>query len=104
MSYLSRPLLLKEASDGARHVYWGTRALIRTNEYLLHQMVEGRFAAESDDLRSLQGRIANRTGEAFNDRVAEVYEAAQGLIVCRRVTSIAGRRIERRRGQPLGTL
>ena len=104
LSYLSRPLLLKEESDSARELVWGTRALIRTNEYLVRQLMHGRLVARSDLMRSLQGRITNHSGVVFNDRVAEAYEAAQGLIVRRRVTAIAGRRIERQPGQSLGDI
>ena len=67
-------------------------------------MIEGRLKARSGELRSLQGRITNHSGEEFNDRVAEACEAVQGLTVRRRVTSIAGRRIEREPGQPLGDI
>ena len=104
LSYLRRPLLLRKESGGAPEFVWGSRALIRVGEYLLHQLIEGRLKAYSDRMRSLQGRITNHSGEVFNDRVAEAYEAAQGLTVRRRVTSIAARRIERERRQPLGDI
>ncbi len=104
LSYLSRPLLLKEESGGAPELVWGTRALIRSKEYLFQQLVDGRLMGQSDHMRSLQGKITKHYGEVFNDRVAEVYEAAQALTVRRRVTSIAGRHIERQPGQPLGDI
>ncbi len=104
LSYLGRPLLRREMCGGAPELLWGTRALIRATEYLFHQLVEGRLKGQSDQMRSLQGRITNHSGEVFNDRVAEAYEAVQGLIVRRRVASIAGRNIEREPGQPLGDI
>ena len=104
MSHLSRPILLKEGNDGSREALWGARALTRTNEYLFRQIVEGRLVATSDELRSLQGRTANLLGEMFNDRVADLYETAEGLIVRRRVRRIGGRRIQRKPGEPLGDI
>ena len=104
LSHLSRPLLLREESNGARRVVWGTRALIRTQEYLFQQLISGRFMGQSDRMRSLQGRMTNRSGEHFNNRVAEAYEATDGLIVRRRVKSIWGQRIERQPGQSLGDI
>ena len=83
---------------------WGTRALIRTSEYLARQLIDGRIKGRSDEMRSLQGRITKCYGEWFNDRVADAYEAVQRLIVRRRVTSIAGQRVEREPGQPLGDI
>lgn len=104
LSHLSRPLLLRQESGGALELLWGTRALIHTSEYLARQLVEGRTQGQSDEMRSLQGRIANHYGEVFNERVADTYEAVKRLIVRRRVTSIAGQRIEREPGQPLGDI
>ena len=104
LSYLARPLLVRAESSGAQELLWGARALLRANEYLFRQLIEGRFKAQSDEMRLLQGRITNQSGEVFNDRVAETYEATQGLIVRRRVESIADKRIERRSGQPLGDI
>ena len=104
LSYLARPLLRRETVEGAPELLWGTRALIRASEYLFRRLTDGRLKAESGELRSLQGRITNHSGEEFNDRVAEAYEAVEGLTVRRRVTSIAGRHIEREPGQPLGDI
>lgn len=104
MSYLSRPLLMRVGDSGENEMMWAEKALARTNEYLFRQIVEGRLHAVSHELRSLQGRIANHTGEAFNDRVADVYGTVQGSIVRRRVERVAGRRIERNRGEPLGDI
>lgn len=103
LSHLSRPLLLRE-NDGAREVVWGTRALIRTREYLFQQLVSGRFRGQSDRMRLLQGRMTNRSGELFNNRVAEAYEATESLIVRRRVKSISGQPIESQPGQSLGDI
>ena len=104
LSHLGRPLLLRQESGGAPELLWGTRALIRASEYLFRQLIEGRVKVQSDRMRALQGRITSHSGEVFNDRVAEAYQAAQGLTVRRRVASIAGRRIEREPGQPLGDI
>ena len=104
LSHLSRPLLLREESNGARKVVWGTRALIRTQEYLFQQLISGRFMGQSDRMRSLQGRMTNRSGEHFNNRVAEAYEATDDLVLRRRVKSILGQRIERQPGQSLGDI
>ena len=104
LSHLGRPLLLRQESGRAPELLWGTRALIRASEYLFRQLIEGRVKVQSDRMRALQGKITSHSGEVFNDRVAEAYEAAQGLTVRRRVTSIAGRDIEREPGQPLGDI
>ncbi len=104
LSYLARPLLLKQGGDGVPQLLWGTRALFRANEYLIRQLTGGHVRARTDPMRALQGRISNQSGEDFNDRVAEAYEAVPRLKVRRRVTSIAGRRIERRPGESLGDI
>lgn len=104
LSYLCRPLLRRDNGGGAPELLWGTRALSRAGEYLFRRSIEGRLKGRSEELRSLQGRITNHSGEEFNDRVAEAYEDVQGLAVRRRVTSIAGQRIEREPGEPLGDI
>ena len=104
LSYFSRPLLLTDGSGDVPELVWGIRALIHTSRYLFQQLIDGRLRGQSDRMRSLQGKLTKHYGEVFNDRVAEVYEAAQALTVRRRVTAIGGRRIERQPGQPLGDI
>ncbi len=102
LSHLGRPLLVKASDNGSEELIWGERSLLRSHEYLLRQFVGGRWNARSDLMRKLQGRVTRHSGEAFNNRVAEAFEEIGRLTVRRRVSSIGGQPLERKRGQPLG--
>ncbi|MGE4053425.1 MAG: hypothetical protein AB7F99_01395 [Vicinamibacterales bacterium] len=103
LSYLSRPFIVwMDNGTGIEDVSWGQRALLRTNDYVFRQVIEGRSPAHSDAMQRLRGRIANIDGARFNSRVAEMYKANSDLIVKRGVTGIGTLRIARESGQALG--
>lgn len=97
LSYLMRPLLIRNDD-----VFWGTRAVLRANDYLFNHIADGRYEAHSPELQALRGRMTNISGHAFNERVATRCRALQYEHVRSQVTEIGGRRVERARSEPLG--
>lgn len=104
LSYLARPLLCTTNGADGREFVWGNRALVRANEYLFREITSGHYIAQSDEMKSLTGRITNLNGQLFNDRVANELRSMGGLIVHTRVSAIANQRMLRTVGQPLGDI
>lgn len=86
LSYLRRPFLVDE-SDGTWLV-WGHRHMKEAHLYLLQTCFGGRMQANSDPMKALVSRHANREGEAFNDAVADRLAGNPALVVHRRVKKI----------------
>jgi hypothetical protein len=101
LSYLRKPLLVRLTEDG-EEVIWSVRHCLDSASHLIDLCVGGRLKARSSEMRKMIGELHVRDGEEFNDAVADVYEGFEGWIVKRRVGKVAGRRIKRERGQPLG--
>jgi hypothetical protein len=86
LSYLRRPFLVEE-QDGIWLV-WGHRHVKEAHHYLLQTCFGGRMQANSDAMKVLVSRHANREGEEFNDEVADRLEAKPTLWVRRRLKKI----------------
>jgi hypothetical protein len=102
LSYVRRPLLIRDIPNDPEDLMWGIRHLDRVGPNLLRLIQGGRLNAQSADMRTYMGTMRHQEGEAFNDLVAEVFESRPGLIIRRRVKKIGPLRIERSRGEPLG--
>jgi hypothetical protein len=85
-SYLRRPFLFEE-SEGA-WLIWGHRHMKDAHRYLLQTCFGGRMQAQSDDMKVLVSRHANREGQAFNDTVADRLEQVPDFVVKRKVKKV----------------
>jgi hypothetical protein len=103
LSYVRRPLVVRPGTDGDE-VVWGVRGCYVAQQYFGNLVIDGRLKADSSRMRSLIGRLRDEDGRAFNDAVAELFEAQAELIVRRQVKKVGPLRIERRRGEDLGDI
>lgn len=102
LSYVRRPLLIREVPGAPSQLIWGIRHLDRVGPYVLNLIQAGQLKARSPELRAYMGAMRHQEGEAFNDLVAEVYEGRPNIIVRSRVKKIGKLRIERARGETIG--
>jgi hypothetical protein len=103
LSYLRKPLLVRATPQGDETV-WGIRHVDLARNYLVALCVGGRLKAESKEMKAFIGRIHSAQAEAFNDRVADLYDGRAGVIVKRRVKKVGRLRIQRNNGQDLGDI
>ncbi len=87
LSYLRRPFLFRSTDQGSE-VAWGNRGLYGAWTYLINLFMEGRLKAQSLRLRQVLGEVNEINGEEFNDRVADMLETHEDLIVRRRAKKI----------------
>lgn len=104
LSYLRRPLLVRASRSGEEEVVWGVKGCYRAATYLTELCVEGRLKAKTKPMKQLMGDLIDRRAEDFNHAVANVCRSDGALLVETQVEKLVGKRIERRRGQPLGDI
>jgi len=92
LSYLRRPFLILETVHG-REIVFGPRHMAVANRNLQNLIFTGRFRAQSPEMRQMMGEIVKRTGEKFNDRVADFLETIPDLVVRRRVRKVGKLRV-----------
>lgn len=102
LSYLRRPLIVRATGNDGEEVFWGPKQCFKAALYLNDLCIEGRLKAKTTQMKSLISDLNHRRAEEFNDRVAELFESEGNFVVRRRVDKIAGKYIERERGQGLG--
>lgn len=83
LSYVRRPFLQSQ-HNGRAEIFWGNRNLYQARINLVNLCRQGRIVAHSIELRRMMGEINRERGDAFNNKVAEVYEKNPDLIVRRR--------------------
>jgi hypothetical protein len=103
LSHVRRPLLIRSGAVGDE-VVWGDRTVRMAAGYLTSLCTGGRLIARTRAMRQAMGAFHTYHGREFNRRVAELYRAAPGLLVCERVKKIGRLRIARPNGQDLGDL
>jgi hypothetical protein len=95
LSCIRRPLYLRHNTDGSRHVIWGVRAMSRCLTYMNLLVADGRLKAQSDEMRTLLGKIRHYSGGHFNAVVASDIQQLGYLVR-------SGLEITSRDGNPLG--
>ncbi len=103
LSYLRKPLLVRRASVGDE-VVWGVRHCLDAARYLNDLCWSGRLPVRTKRMEQLFGRLNRQRGDEFNSRVGALFASDPAVIVRPRVKKIAGLRIERAPGQPLGDI
>jgi hypothetical protein len=89
LSLLRRPFIVDVRGDEPR-LLWGNRHVFVAWQYLVNLCMTGRLRARSAQMKSLMGQFHHVQGEQFNDRVADLCERRDGLIVRRRVKKLPG--------------
>ncbi|MDP9381426.1 MAG: hypothetical protein M3Q29_15025 [Chloroflexota bacterium] len=103
LSYLRRPLLVRQTATG-EEVVSGFRHSYDAIANLIALCLDGTLRARTDPMKHLISRQQALKAEAFNDRVAELYEQQARAVVHRRVRKINGKKIETKPGEDLGDI
>jgi hypothetical protein len=103
LSYFRKPLLVRKSS-GYDEVVWGNRLLTVAVEKLADLCLGGRLDARTKRMKDVVAKIHKQKGEAFNDRVGDLFDGVPGCIVRRRVKKIGHRRLGRADGGDLGDI
>jgi hypothetical protein len=103
LSLIRRPLVIRERGDGAE-VLWGVRHVYTASRHFFDLCTGGRLRASTPRLTQAIDRWRQRDAREFNNRVAELYEAHDDLVVRVRVKKIGRLRIERSPGQDLSDI
>ena len=99
LSFTRRPVIMIEDS-----VIWGNRQLYHMWCFTIDLIEEGKFKARSQKLKVLVGRIANKRGDLFNNKVYEVLSKNKTYIVTKKVSKINKKRISKTDGNDLGDI
>lgn len=103
LSLIRRPLVIRERGDEVE-VLWGVRHVYTASRHFFDLCTGGRLHATTPRLKQAIDRWRQRDAREFNNRVAELYEAHDDLVVRVRVKKIGGLRIERSPGQDLSDI
>jgi len=87
LSYLRRPFLTRDEA-GVRQVIYGIRHMEIASRTLLAIVFGGRLRARTPIMQKLMGTIADRAGDAFNNRVADLLEEQSKLVVKRKLKKV----------------
>jgi hypothetical protein len=87
LSYVRRPFISRKLGDTIE-ILWGNRHLYRVIPYIADLCLTGRLHAQSDEMRQLMSTIRMKQGNAFNDRVADIFKQNTDLIVHTRVKKV----------------
>jgi hypothetical protein len=101
LSYNRRPLVIRAASEH-EELLWGFRHVWEAWPLFYSTLVDARFRAESRELQSLLGRLANARGRDLEDKVADLYERYPRFEVLRRRDKLGGQRVVDPDGNKLG--
>ena len=102
LSYLRRPLISWRDADNREHLVWGARNLLQAYRNIFSLCLSGRYKAESDEMAQLVGKQRHAAGKRFTQSVAAIAETASDVEVRTEVERIAGLRLLRASGQPIG--
>lgn len=103
LSAVRRPLLIRPAEGGPELVY-GFRAVDTTGQHLVHEIETARLKVESGQMQQALTAIRQRRDLAFNQRIADLYRAVDGLRVEERVKTVGKLDIARPNGDLLGDI
>lgn len=102
LSYIRRPLLIRER-DGGHEVVWGNRHVSEALTNLAGLCIEGRLRAKSSEMKRYISKVQNDVAQAFNDSVADVIRAYEDIRVRARVKKVDGEPVGGR-ATPLGDI
>lgn len=98
-SFNRRPVLQR-----GNTLIWGNRQLYHMVEYVNNLIINGKFRADSKELRSLIGRINDERGAVFNKKIYSIINDFAEFKVYSNVSKINGKRISQDNGNDLGDI
>ena len=104
-SYNRRPFVRRVGVGGDEELLWGQRQVVGAFHILYGQIESGRFQqlAKAKALKRELGRIADRDGSEFEQRVAAEVEQL-GFAVARGVKRLGGEKLRRSGSEDLGDI
>ena len=104
LSYLRKPLLVRQNPRGGEELSWGNRNVFLSGRYLWNLILIGRLDAQSDLMKAAMSRLQNEESAAFNERVFQVFDAPPATLARMKVTAIGNLPIARPSGEDLGDI
>ncbi|MBR3446368.1 MAG: hypothetical protein IKH27_00995 [Oscillospiraceae bacterium] len=99
LSFIRRPILKFE-----NELIWGNRQLFHNFLFLTDLIKEGKLATKKGKLQKLIGKIANKSGNDFNDAVVNKIRSLGYSMVFSKVEKINRKKIEFTHGETLGDI
>ena len=87
-SFIRRPVLQR-----GNQLIWGTRQVFHMGEYLTDLIYSGRFKSKCEAMKTLCGKIAKATGNAFNNLIVQMIQDMNSFKIDTNVKKINGNRI-----------
>ncbi len=105
-SYIRRPILkCKDENEKVQYIY-AVRHLHVSLDNFIALIISGRLQneAKTDDFKSIIGKLAQPAGDAFNAKVAELFNNRRRYYVRKNVNSFGKIKIERTNKEELGDI
>lgn len=99
LSFTRRPVIIRE--DG---VIWGNRQLFHMLMFFIDMIYQGKLKTRGKKLTTLIGKISNKRGDDFNDRVYYKIKEFSDFIVDKNLKKINHRNIADEKGNTLGDI
>ena len=103
-SFLRRPILIRGCGNDELVATWGTQTPWTATEALLEQMVSGRLAARTPQMKKYISQQRNRISRAFETEVANIFRRDPHNRVCEQMKSLGNTSLERENGDKLGDI
>ena len=99
LSFTRRPII--QYKD---ELIWGNRQLHHMLRYTVDLIMEGKYKARHQKLKTLVGKLSDIRGNEFNTAVYQKLRSIDGLIVRERLSKINGKKIADENGNVLGDI
>ena len=103
-SFLRRPILIRGCGNDELVATWGTQTPWTATEALFEQMVSGRLAARSPQMKKYISQQRNRISRAFETEVADIFRRDPHNRVSEQTKSLGNTSLERQNGDKLGDI
>ncbi len=103
-SFLRRPILIRGCGNDELVATWGTQTPWTATEALFEQMVSGRLAARSPQMKKHISQQRNRISRAFETEVADIFRRDPHNRVSEQTKSLGNTSLERQNGDKLGDI
>ena len=103
-SFLRCPILIRGCGNDELVATWGTQTPWTATEALFEQMVSGRLAARTPQMKKYMSQQRNRISRAFETEVANIFRRDPHNRVCEQMKSLGNTSLKRENGDKLGDI